>query len=286
MRIFSSKLALKEIVALSAGGKLSLAQLGVAIKSSPSAAQKALSILVDDGIAQRYEDPPVYQLDQGKMISHLIFLAFLTELLETTAAIAGRANPAIEFMAEAEGRLTGVLSSRQPAYLISKAAAFLEELANCCDQKLRIMDHRDLRRELLPHPELREEMQQAKILYGDLDRSFPDRRQHGLTRGHPLHHFHPSLRSFPDRRLIHLAKGQGIKSLHLFGSSVRSDFRPDSDIDIMVQFHPDMKPTLGSMVELENRLGDLLDRDIDLVREESLNSDFRKRVSAEAIRLL
>ena len=74
--------------------------------------------------------------------------------------------------------------------------------------------------------------------------------------------------------------------MHVFGSSVRGDFRSDSDVDVLVRFREESMPTLGSMVELENELGNALDRDVDLVREESLERDLRERILDEAIPLL
>lgn len=286
MRLIASDLALKEVVALAAGGEMSLAQLSRAVKASPSAGQRALDVLLDDGIVQRHADRPAYRLGEDELASHVLSLALLEMPLELVVSIAGRATPAIEFAAEDIGTLIVVFSSRQPALLISRAAAFLEKLANRHSLDLRCMDHRDVRRELLPRPELRDELAQARILHGELDRSFPDRSRHAVETGHLLGRPHPALRFPPRRQLRNLARRHGLKSLRLFGSSVRSDFRPDSDVDVLVGFRPGIKPTLASLVELANQLEDVLDRDVDVVREESLGPELRNRVVAEAVPLL
>jgi uncharacterized protein len=58
----------------------------------------------------------------------------------------------------------------------------------------------------------------------------------------------------------------------LFGSVLRDDFRPDSDIDIMVQFHPAAHPTLFDLVTMEDELKILCQRDIDLVTRKGIET--------------
>jgi uncharacterized protein len=68
----------------------------------------------------------------------------------------------------------------------------------------------------------------------------------------------------------------------LFGSVLRDDFRPDSDIDVMVQFHPDAHPTFSSLDQMEAELKNLFRRDIDLITrkgiENSLNYLRRREI--------
>jgi len=58
----------------------------------------------------------------------------------------------------------------------------------------------------------------------------------------------------------------------LFGSVLREDFRPDSDIDVMVQFHPEAHPTLFDLAEMEDELKQILGRDVDLVTRKGIES--------------
>jgi uncharacterized protein len=52
----------------------------------------------------------------------------------------------------------------------------------------------------------------------------------------------------------------------LFGSVLRDDFRPESsDIDVMVQFHPDAKPTFWELDQMEEELKKLFGRDVDVI---------------------
>lgn len=58
----------------------------------------------------------------------------------------------------------------------------------------------------------------------------------------------------------------------LFGSVLRDDFRPDSDIDIMVQFHPDAHPTFSGLDQMEIELKALFDREIDLITRQGIEA--------------
>jgi hypothetical protein len=73
-----------------------------------------------------------------------------------------------------------------------------------------------------------------------------------------------------------------IASLALFGSALRDDFGPDSDIDILVEFQPDHVPGLD-FVSIERELSGLLQgRPVDLVTPKFLNARIRDQVLREA----
>jgi uncharacterized protein len=63
-----------------------------------------------------------------------------------------------------------------------------------------------------------------------------------------------------------------IAEFALFGSVLRDDFRPDSDIDVMVQFLVDAHPTLFDLAEMENELKVIFQRDIDLVTRKGITA--------------
>lgn len=58
----------------------------------------------------------------------------------------------------------------------------------------------------------------------------------------------------------------------LFGSVLRDDFRPDSDIDVMVQFHSDAHPTFGTLDLMEKELKSIFDRDVDLITRQGIET--------------
>ncbi|MEZ4708090.1 MAG: nucleotidyltransferase family protein [Caldilineaceae bacterium] len=72
-----------------------------------------------------------------------------------------------------------------------------------------------------------------------------------------------------------------IKSLSLFGSYVRNEQRPDSDLDLLVTFQEE--PTLLQFVELENKLSDILGVKVDLVMSDSLKPAIGAVILKEAI---
>ena len=65
----------------------------------------------------------------------------------------------------------------------------------------------------------------------------------------------------------------------VFGSVLREDFRPDSDIDVLVTFHPDAKWTLLDHVRMERELSELLARPVDLVSKRAVerSSNYLRR---------
>ena len=61
-----------------------------------------------------------------------------------------------------------------------------------------------------------------------------------------------------------------ITELALFGSALREDFRPDSDIDMLVTFAPDAEWSLLDHVQIEDELRELLQRDVDVVTKRAV----------------
>ncbi|MFA6471954.1 MAG: nucleotidyltransferase domain-containing protein [Candidatus Latescibacterota bacterium] len=75
----------------------------------------------------------------------------------------------------------------------------------------------------------------------------------------------------------------GIRKLSLFGSVLRDDFTPESDIDVLVEFMPGEAVTLIRLSQMERGLSKLFgDRKINLRTPRELSDYFRDRVLAEA----
>lgn len=62
----------------------------------------------------------------------------------------------------------------------------------------------------------------------------------------------------------------------LFGSVLRDDCRPDSDVDILVTFANDTQLNLYDWVEMEHELRDIFGREVDLVSKSCLRNPFRR----------
>lgn len=67
-----------------------------------------------------------------------------------------------------------------------------------------------------------------------------------------------------------------IKEFALFGSVLREDFRPDSDIDVLVSFEPDGGITFDNRVELLDELAEIFGREVDLVEKDAIRNPFRR----------
>jgi predicted nucleotidyltransferase len=73
-----------------------------------------------------------------------------------------------------------------------------------------------------------------------------------------------------------------IRSLAIFGSYVRTDYRPESDIDVLVDFEPGHVPGFD-FFSLEAELSRLLGRKVDLQTTSFLNPAFRQSALSEAV---
>jgi predicted nucleotidyltransferase len=82
-------------------------------------------------------------------------------------------------------------------------------------------------------------------------------------------------------RIPPLCQKYGVRRLAIFGSALRDDFGPDSDLDLLVEFEPDARTGLR-MFELEAELSDLLGRKVDLNTIGFLGPEFRERIRREA----
>jgi predicted nucleotidyltransferase len=91
-------------------------------------------------------------------------------------------------------------------------------------------------------------------------------------------------RLFTDRSaLVSLCRKRQIRRLSLFGSLVKRSARPDSDVDLLVEFSHEAKPSFLDLAEIEQELSALLaGRRVDLRTAEDLSRYFREEVLREA----
>jgi predicted nucleotidyltransferase len=86
------------------------------------------------------------------------------------------------------------------------------------------------------------------------------------------------------REQIPLLKSRfGVQSIELFGSAVRNEQKPDSDLDVLVTFS--RTPGLFLFLELENHLSDLLQIKVDLVMKSALKPNIGRNILKEALPL-
>ena len=68
-----------------------------------------------------------------------------------------------------------------------------------------------------------------------------------------------------------------IRELSLFGSALRDDFRPDSDLDFLVSFEPGVVLDIDIWLEIKETLEKHFGRPVDLVEKEAVRNPWRKR---------
>lgn len=85
----------------------------------------------------------------------------------------------------------------------------------------------------------------------------------------------------PTDKIAEFCRRNHIRRLSLFGSVLRDDFRPESDVDVLVEFEPGKTPGLR-FFDMEDELSELFGRKVDLNTAGFLSRYFRDEVLAEA----
>jgi predicted nucleotidyltransferase len=103
--------------------------------------------------------------------------------------------------------------------------------------------------------------------------------RHGAT-------IHPNVRVTPDE-IEEFCRGHQIVEFELFGSVLREDFGPESDVDVMVTFAPDSHHTLFDLGAMTDELETLFGRHVDLVERRGIEQSenyLRRRSILEGAR--
>lgn len=82
------------------------------------------------------------------------------------------------------------------------------------------------------------------------------------------------------KKLGEFCRKNGIARLELFGSSLRSDFRTASDVDLLATLRSDAHPTLLDWVAMQEKLSDIFGRPVDLVSRRAIErsrNDLRRK---------
>ena len=72
-------------------------------------------------------------------------------------------------------------------------------------------------------------------------------------------------------------------SISVFGSVVRDEAQPGSDVDILVEFEPNARIGFFTFARLQRRLSDILGRPVDLVTPDALHKAMKSRILQEAV---
>jgi hypothetical protein len=82
---------------------------------------------------------------------------------------------------------------------------------------------------------------------------------------------------YDPERIAEFCRKWKIAELALFGSALRDDFRPDSDVDVLVELEPGHGLDLYDWVDMIEELEALFGRKVDLVAKGGLKNPFRRR---------
>lgn len=86
----------------------------------------------------------------------------------------------------------------------------------------------------------------------------------------------------PAAKIAALCRRYHVRSLALFGSALRDDFGPSSDVDLLVEFEPDARIGFLALARMQRELTALFGRPVDLVPKAGLKPLIRETVLSDA----
>jgi uncharacterized protein len=81
----------------------------------------------------------------------------------------------------------------------------------------------------------------------------------------------------PRKEIAAFCKRWQVVEFSLFGSVLRDDFRPDSDVDVLVTFSEGAQISLFDLVQMKLELEEIFHRPVDVIEKDALENPFRKR---------
>ncbi len=78
------------------------------------------------------------------------------------------------------------------------------------------------------------------------------------------------------KKIVEFCKRWQISEFSFFGSVLRDDFRPDSDVDVLVSFRLESKWSLWDLIDMQEELEKMFSRKVDLVEKEALRNPYRR----------
>jgi uncharacterized protein len=80
----------------------------------------------------------------------------------------------------------------------------------------------------------------------------------------------------PRKKIAEFCKRWSITEFSVFGSALRADFRPDSDVDVLVSIDPKAHIGLFAIIDMKLELENMFKRPVDLVEKEGLRNPYRR----------
>ena len=81
----------------------------------------------------------------------------------------------------------------------------------------------------------------------------------------------------PEREIAAFCRRWQVKELAIFGSALGDEFRPDSDVDVLVVFQDSAQWSLFDYVRAQQQLEQIFGRRVDLVEKKAIRNPFRRR---------
>jgi len=81
----------------------------------------------------------------------------------------------------------------------------------------------------------------------------------------------------PRKKIAEFCRRWKVVEFSLFGSVLRDDFRPDSDVDVLVTFSKEAEISLFDLVQMKLDLEKIFHRPVDVIEKDALENPFRKR---------
>lgn len=268
-----------------------LGELGEALSVKLSSAQRAIETLAADALVTRAPggapgDGPRYTIDREHPAGRSLMEFALRGLpVRRAFDLVCRANAAVEFAGRDDQGYVVVLSPfAEPPDIVRLHATFeIVDRERPDDVAFEVLERSDVRRRLLDDTGLRDRGLALAVVKGSAVRTFRDPHRHGSFEARRLGHLDPSLPRVSRRALRRLAEEHGLARVAAFGSAVRADLRPDSDIDVLVEPKPGVRLGIGDLLGIQERLEGLFGRDVDVVRRSALHGRMRDRVLREEV---
>jgi predicted nucleotidyltransferase len=282
-RLVTSALALRCLLALSQRPQgVRTAELAAFLGAPYSSAERALELLIADDLVER-TDRRSRLVDSPSAAEAVRFGLSYLPAVDAIEALA-RANPAAEFCgADSDGVLLVVRRFAVPADEAGLVRTVEVLRAFHPDRRIELAGKAELRDRLLDDLSPRRRAQAMRVLAGGVDRTFPDRTRHGDLAATGLGRLHPTLPAPSQRRLRELARRHRLRRILAFGSATRADFRPDSDLDLLVEPLAGYAPGLRARVEMIADAEDLFGRDVDLLTAPVGRPSLAARIAREAV---
>lgn len=80
-----------------------------------------------------------------------------------------------------------------------------------------------------------------------------------------------------EKDLNDIVQKYGVKEISVFGSAIRDDFSPQSDLDLLIEFSDSQKISLFDIIDIQEYFSKLTNRNVDIVEPAALKNPYRKK---------